>query len=360
MQNLPPNFYQSRLWRDIQELYGNETFDCTIGDQPYRWLIKKKPLWPRSASWLQILWVEREPNLISDPSPAENGTTKSVKKYEIQRQSPSLKDLGTRQGWRNLGWGSPFFLQLGITTPLTTIDQPRTLRPDQIDAIVKTRQQATTMITDQGLRPTIRENMPASTITLDATKTDTDLMDRMSSQAVRFIKKTEKKWITYSLCTSPIELDTFYSERTTVAGGKWFNTITKAQFDKLVTYLQTNKCWSVMVSKLDSRILSGGIFLEHASEMIYLYGFSSRDPDVRNIGAHHGLMRHMLQTARKKWLMTLDLRGWSPTWEPNHHLAPVSTFKESLGWSKIEYYGSFDIILRPRLYKLFTWRQSMR
>lgn len=333
-----PNFFQSNLRYDIQKLYGHETFTCTLWENRYWWIIKKKFFWPLSLSWLQILGVKLE-DVIDRWYNKKNiyqTINSSVAKY------------------------SPFFLQIGINTPLTVIEKPLFLTSNQIVAIKKTKQEAFGMIIQQWFYPTIRENMPPSTIILDVTKSDAELFATMSWQAYRFIQKAQKKWITYQYCTSINELDIFYTHWNNIACEKWFSPITKEQFIRLATYLWEKKVGSIVVGKLNDQILSGGVFLEYENMMLYLYGFSSRDLGIRNIGAHHGLMRHMLQIARKKWLKFFDLRWWSPTWEENHPLTSVSKFKESLWWIKIEYYGSFDFVFKRLLYKMFILRQKIK
>jgi lipid II:glycine glycyltransferase (peptidoglycan interpeptide bridge formation enzyme) len=47
------------------------------------------------------------------------------------------------------------------------------------------------------------------------------------------------------------------------------------------------------------------------------------------------------------------MMGGAPTGFPEHPLTGVSAFKESLGWSKIELYGNFDLVLHTWLYSFF-------
>ena len=56
--------------------------------------------------------------------------------------------------------------------------------------------------------------------------------------------------------------------------------------------------------------------------------------------------------ARKNGKTYVDMMWWAPTWFPEHPLNWVSKFKESLWWTKIEQYGSYDLVLKPTLYKL--------
>lgn len=44
--------------------------------------------------------------------------------------------------------------------------------------------------------------------------------------------------------------------------------------------------------------------------------------------------------------------GGAPTGFPEHSLTGVSAFKESLGGTKIEIYGNYDLVISPILYTL--------
>ena len=54
------------------------------------------------------------------------------------------------------------------------------------------------------------------------------------------------------------------------------------------------------------------------------------------------------------------MMGGAPTGFPEHELASVSAFKESMGGIKTEYMGNFDIVLNPLLYKLFKREFALR
>ena len=64
--------------------------------------------------------------------------------------------------------------------------------------------------------------------------------------------------------------------------------------------------------------------------------------------------------ARDNGYVRCDMMWWAPTWFPDHPLAWVSAFKESLWWEKIEQWGSYDLVLNPRLYKCFDIYTSAR
>lgn len=57
--------------------------------------------------------------------------------------------------------------------------------------------------------------------------------------------------------------------------------------------------------------------------------------------------------ARENGYKSVDTGGGAPTGFPKHPLASVSAFKESLGGTKTELYGSYDIVLNSILYRIF-------
>jgi lipid II:glycine glycyltransferase (peptidoglycan interpeptide bridge formation enzyme) len=68
----------------------------------------------------------------------------------------------------------------------------------------------------------------------------------------------------------------------------------------------------------------------------------------------------MFSRARDNGFIFCDLMGGAPTGFPKHPLASVSSFKESLGGSKIEQYGSYDIVLNAFLYRVFKLYYRIR
>ena len=61
----------------------------------------------------------------------------------------------------------------------------------------------------------------------------------------------------------------------------------------------------------------------------------------------------MFSRARNNNFLYYDFMGGAPTGFPKHSLVSVSEFKESLGGSKSEQYGSYDIVLNKFLYRVF-------
>lgn len=322
------NLYQSQLRQDIQtKVYNKSYFFVDLFGKKYFWLVHEKNIWPIKLKWLQIMWVE----LPSD---------KKYVKAELQR----LKEKYINEKWL-------IFIQLCFLNEIIRfencgqrdekfVDDMRTMR-------LNLRQEITN---DFGLEVAFRENMPQANIIYDITKSDEELMKDMNSGCKERIKKAIKKWVDFGIAT-PDQYDLFYEKRIEVSGDKWFNIIPRDQYKKLIRYITQNNRGNLFTSHIDGDIVAGSICLYDEHRIIYLYWFANRA--YQNIWWHHFLKFKIFGRARKNWMTYVDMMWWAPTGFPEHPLNWVSKFKESLWGTKIEQYGSYDLVIKPKLYKIF-------
>jgi lipid II:glycine glycyltransferase (peptidoglycan interpeptide bridge formation enzyme) len=156
----------------------------------------------------------------------------------------------------------------------------------------------------------------------------------------------------------PDQYKSFYDKRQETSGNKWFNIIPYEQFETLLRYITQKGRGNLFVATIGGEIVSGNVCLYDERNIIYLYGFSDRK--FGNIWSHHYLKYKMFSRARDNGFLYCDLMGGAPTGFPEHPLSSVSEFKESLGWIKIEQYGSYDLVLNPVLYNMFKLYHKLR
>lgn len=202
-----------------------------------------------------------------------------------------------------------------------------------------------------------RENMPQSNIIYDVHKTDDELLAEMNSWCKERIRKAIKNELVFREARED-EYDRFYEQRNILSNYKWFNPVPKQDYLALIKYINDNSCWSLFIAEKDGDLVAWSICVYDADRIIYLYGFSNRK--YSNIGGHHFLKFKIFSRAREKWITTCDMMGWAPTWFPEHPLTGVSKFKESLGGTKIEMFGSYDLVLRPLWYRIMKRVYTMR
>ena len=102
---------------------------------------------------------------------------------------------------------------------------------------------------------------------------------------------------------------------------------------------------------MEGKMIAGTICL-FTEKMVYCpYGFYDRE--YNKIGVQHFLKYKLFSRAREHGYRSVDTGGGAPTGFPKHPLASVSAFKESLGGTKSELYGSYDIVCNRFQYWVF-------
>lgn len=329
------NLYQTQLRRDIQtKVYHKEFLTIHIFGKDYFGIIKSKKIWPIRIARYQIMGVQL---------PDDEEFVKS----ELQKLNETY--------WSQ--WGNISF-QFGFINEIISFENCWVREWEFTESIKQMRLNLREKIAKKyWLKLAFRENMPQSNIIYDITKTDEQLIEEMNSGAKEKIKKGIKKEIAFRIAEVS-EYETFYEKRSKVAHGKGFNPVSKKQFFDLMYYLTETGKWKIFITELDGEIVSGNICLFDDWHLIYLYGFAQRWNN--NTWGQQYLKFKIFQRARENGYFYLDMLWWAPTGFPEHPLTSVSQFKESLGWSKIELYGNFDLVLNSFLYKIFKKYYEMR
>lgn len=203
-----------------------------------------------------------------------------------------------------------------------------------------------------GLIFAFRENMPESGIMCDLTKTDEEIISEMNKSAKDHIKKWFKQEIEFKEAEED-EYEAFYQKRQETAGKKWFNTIPKWQYYKLITQLKSHNLGNLFITKDQGNILAWTICLYNDKTIVGLYSFMDRNHT--NTGGQQYAKFKIYNWWREHGFTHYDTMWWAPTGFPEHELAGVSAFKESMGWIKTEYMWNYDIILNKTLYKIFKY-----
>lgn len=326
------NLYQSQLRKDIQqELYRNPTFTAKIFGKDYFGTIKVKKIGPRKLQRYQIMGVE----LPSDKEYVRNEIAKIKKQF--------------RKKW--------IFFQLWCINQIISFENISQKSEEFREDMKEIRIGLNTILHDDyGFKASFRENMPTAGIIYEVNRSDEELLKDMNESCRKRIKKAVAQWLEYRTIEKK-EYETFFTKRQETADTKWFNTISRMQYDALLKYAAQDK-WMLIGAFLEGEMIAGTICLFDGSYIFCPYGFFDRK--FSNIGVQHFLKFKLFSRARDNGFRLVDTGGWAPTGFPKHPLASVSAFKESLGGSKIEYYGSYDIVLNAFLYRVFKLYYKIR
>ncbi len=330
------NFYQSKTWKYIQEsVYKNSTFEIDFLKKKYRWVIKKKKVWPFVLKWYQILGID-----FSD---------------DIDLIKKELINIKKKYSWSFLN----IFFQFWIINEIVRFNNFEPMLDDFKKEFLKNKKLLSKKLnSDYGLKISFRENMPHAGILYDVSKSDDKLLSEMNQSCRKRIKKAIDLWLVFQELDLD-QVDVFYSKWSKVAGNKWFNVIARDQYDRLIKYINNNDCWKVLVASLDGEILAWSICVYDSKQcFVCLYGFADRD--FAKVWLNHFLKFKTFVWARENGFDYVDTMGGWPLWFEKHSLALVTEFKQSLWGQKIEYRGSYDLVLNKFLYKVFKFYYGLK
>lgn len=325
------NLYQSKLWKDIQhDIYRKPMFTVELFGKKYFWSIKEKKIWPFTTRRYQIMGIEL-------PDDQEY----------VQKEIAKLKK-SFRKKW--------FFLQLGIINEIVHFQNSMKRCPEFDKDMCDFRLWLQKVLhKNYGLQTAFRENMPTAWIIYNTTKSDEELLKDMNESCRKRTKKAIAWWMHYRVVDKK-DYETFFAKRQKTAESKGFNTISKSQYEWLLKYISPTTAgkpgkWMLIWAFLDDEMIAGTICL-FIEKLIYCpYGFFDRK--FSNIWVQHFLKFKLFSRARDNGFTSVDTGGGAPTGFPKHELASVSVFKESLGGTKTELFGSYDIVLNKFFYRAF-------
>lgn len=326
------SLYQSQLRKDIQhDIYRKPMFTVELFGKKYFWSIKEKKIWPFNLSRYQIMGIEL-------PDDQEY----------VQKEIAHLQKT-FRKKW--------IFLQLGIINEIVHFQNSMKRCPEFDQDMCDFRLWLQKVLhKNYGFKTAFRENMPTASIIYDTKKSDEDLLKDMNESCRKRTKKAIAWWMQYRVVDKK-EYETFFAKRQKTADSKGFNTISKKQYEWLLKYISTGK-WMLIGAFLDDEMIAGTICL-FADKLIYCpYGFFDRT--FSNIGVQHFLKFKLFSRARDNGFTSVDTGGGAPTGFPKHELASVSAFKESLGGTKTELFGGYDIVMNRFLYWVVKLRYKLR
>jgi len=330
------NFYQSHIWRYINEhIYKKPVFEIELFWKKYFWIIKEKKVWPFLFKWFQIMWV-----VLWDYSMVETIA-------KIKRQLSWLRN----QYWNNY---KNIMVQIWFVDNIMSFDISELDKKWFSETVKKQRENINKIVLNNfDLYPSFRENMPLATVAFNISKWIDELWSDMTKSARNHIKKAQKNWLYFELANSSKDWEEFYDIWKQTADTKWFHIIPHNTFLDLKDFVLSRNYWNLFLAKKDWKIVSWSLCFFVNDWIIYMYWATNRD--FGNVWWHQFLKYEMFNWWHQNWYNYADLLWVSPTWYVWHHLDWVTAFKQSLWWTKIEYYGNFDIILNPWLYKLFKF-----
>lgn len=197
-------------------------------------------------------------------------------------------------------------------------------------------------------------HQPETTLKLDLTQTEAEILNQMKPKGRYNIRLSERKGVKVFKSNN---IEAFYklTQETTMRDSFFGHSLV---FYK--TLLESfGKQAELLLAEYQNQIIAAGIFVYTQEEAIYYYGASSNQH--RNVMAPYLLQWKAIQESKKRECKQYDFLGIAPVNAPkNHPWKGVTDFKKKFGGEVINYYPAQEIILKPFFYLILILMKKIR
>lgn len=303
------NLWQHPLWAKFQESIGRKVWMLSVKGASA--LVIRHPL-PFGLCWLEI---PRGP-LFDTPRDAE-------------RLLPQIVELAKRE--------KAVFVRLSPMQEIKTKSGETERRRSPLFA----------------LRSVKHDHHPQTTLVLDLSLTEDQLLAQMKPKGRYNIKVAEKNGVTIRQNQG---VDAFYEllKKTTERDG--FSHHPKTYYEKMLQALGPNA--ELLMAGKDGRAVAGGVFVYLDQAATYYYGAS--DHEYRSLMAPYLVQWTAVLEAKRRGCKTYDFLGIAPEGAKGHPWAGVTDFKRKFGGKVVSYPVAKELVVRPFWYWLYRLYKKIR
>ncbi|OGG11633.1 hypothetical protein A2Z00_01060 [Candidatus Gottesmanbacteria bacterium RBG_13_45_10] len=203
------------------------------------------------------------------------------------------------------------------------------------------------------LRPAHHPLFTRYTFVLDLTKSDNELLSAMHSKTRYNIRVAQKHGVVIAQDNSDNAFDTYLrlSKETTLRQG--FYAHNERYHTEMWRILKDARIAHLFTASYQQHILAAWIVFVWHNTLYYPYGASSRNN--RETMAPNLLLWEIAKWAKKQGLTSFDLWGAiGPNPDPHDPWYGFHRFKEGYRPNLVEFIGSYDLVIKPVLYQLYT------
>lgn len=193
---------------------------------------------------------------------------------------------------------------------------------------------------------------PRGTIILDISADPDELIKSFHHKTRYNIKLAEKKGVIIKEENSVQGVDVFYDLFKITSERDHFMILHRSYFHHLWKTLSVHNMATVFAAYFEGKPLAAIFQTLFGSRMTYLYGASSNEH--RNLMPNHLIHWHAILWAKKCGATSYDFWGIPSNPAEGHPLWGVYRFKKGFGEAETKWMGTYECILNPVKYKLFT------
>lgn len=198
---------------------------------------------------------------------------------------------------------------------------------------------------------------PAQTVINNLEMSEEELLKRMHSKTRYNIGLAEKKNLT--IRTGDVTLDQVWSLFSQTAKRGSFRLHEHTYYETMLTVLaHTSPRVFLAAAFYEDQPVAATIMLDFGETRTYLHGASSHE--YRTLMAPSLLHWELMKDAKRNGLKAYDWWGVSPLLEEQHDWAGISRFKRGFGGEEVEYFGTYDVVLKPFSYLVYQLARKVR
>ncbi len=208
-----------------------------------------------------------------------------------------------------------------------------------------------------GARKSIDVN-PAHTLITDLSQSEEELLVQMHEKTRYNIRVAQRHGVQMDLHHGSFDDVWALFSQTSQRGA--FRLHTKRYYKAMMQSLKENSCLTFCaIAQKASLPLAATIMADFGDTRTYLHGASSHEH--RNLMAPSLLHWELMKDAKACGMHFYDWWGVAPLDAPeNHPWSGISRFKRGFGGEELSAPGTFDLVLKPVRYKLYTLARSLR
>lgn len=210
-------------------------------------------------------------------------------------------------------------------------------------------------------RPAPHDVQPSTTIILDLTKTEEQLLSEMHPKTRYNIKVAERHGVTVEIGGSEL-LETFFSLLQSTTERNIFRAHAKSYYQKMLKQTPSpsdspsgrgsvEAKFFLALARVDNKPSAIALMVDFNDTRTYLHGAS--DYTLRESMAPFALHWYLINDAKKRGLTAYDFWGIATTDNPKEPLAGVTRFKKGWGGDIVRYPQTMDLVMRPVKYAFY-------
>jgi len=197
---------------------------------------------------------------------------------------------------------------------------------------------------DKKLRKAHAHYQPDTTLIIDLTKSEDEILAQMKQKGRYNIRLAEKKGVTIVESDDASE---FYKILKQTTERDKFHGHNKEFYQKMIDMVDGAKLY---YAQYEGKIIAGLIATFYKDTATYYYGASSNEH--RNVMAPYLLQWHVIRKAKDRGCKYYDFLGIAPEGAKGHAWEGVTAFKRKFGGEVVRYAEAKELVFKPFWYWL--------